>query len=147
MDKVLGLELGADDYLPKPFHFAELIARIKSVVRRKMGDGEVFFSFGDLKVNNSSFKVFVEDKELILSRKEYDILFYFINRANRLIDKTTLAEGVWGDYIDQVDNYDFIYAQIKNIRKKLKDAGSKVEIKSIYGFGYKLIFNEDIDEK
>ena len=100
-----------------------------------------------LKVNNSSFKVFVEDKELILSRKEYDILFYFINRANRLIDKTTLAEGVWGDYIDQVDNYDFIYAQIKNIRKKLKDAGSKVEIKSIYGFGYKLIFNEDIDEK
>lgn len=146
-DKIEGLELGADDYLPKPFHFAELIARIKSVVRRKMGDGEVFFSFGDLKVNNSSFKVFVEDKELILNRKEYDILFYFINRANRLIDKITLAEGVWGDYIDQVDNYDFIYAQIKNIRKKLKDAGSKVEIKSIYGFGYKLIFNEDIDEK
>lgn len=141
-DKIEGLELGADDYLAKPFHFAELIARIKSVIRRKMGDGELFHTFGDLRINTSSLKAYIGDRELILSKKEFDILFYFSSRANRLIDKTTLAEGVWGDYIDQVDNYDFIYAQVKNIRKKLKEAGSNVEIKSIYGFGYKLINND-----
>lgn len=141
-DKIEGLELGADDYLAKPFHFAELIARIKSVIRRKMGDGEMFNGFGDLKINLSTLKAYVNDKELVLSKKEFDILVYFSTRANRIIDKTTLAEGVWGDYIDQVDNYDFIYAQMKNIRKKLKEAGSYVEIKSIYGFGYKLINNE-----
>lgn len=141
-DKIEGLELGADDYLAKPFHFAELIARIKSVIRRKMGDGEMFNGFGDLKINLSTLKAYVNDKELALSKKEFDILVYFSTRANRIIDKTTLAEGVWGDYIDQVDNYDFIYAQMKNVRKKLKEAGSSVEIKSIYGFGYKLINND-----
>ncbi len=141
-DKIEGLEIGADDYIVKPFHYAELIARIKSIIRRKMGDGERLVSFGDIRIDNISLKAFVNDEELELSRKEYDILFYFINRSNRLIDKATLAEGVWGDYIDQVDNYDFIYAQIKNLRKKLKDSNSEVKIKSIYGFGYKIVYDE-----
>ena len=138
-DKVLGLELGADDYLPKPFHLVELTARIKSVIRRNHRDGELCIELGNIRLLPDTFQVLIDGKELELNRKEYDILHYFMNRPNRMINKNTLAESVWGDHIDQVDNFDFIYAQIKNLRKKLKDAGATVEIKAVYGFGYKMI--------
>ena len=138
-DKVLGLELGADDYLPKPFHLAELNARIKSVIRRNHHDGEIDIRQGNVRIEPDKYRVFVNEQELELNRKEYDILLYFINRPGRLVNKNTLAESVWGDHIDQVDNFDFIYAQIKNLRKKLKDAEANIEIKAVYGFGYKLI--------
>lgn len=137
-DKVLGLELGADDYLPKPFHLAELNARIKSVIRRQHHDGEVDIRLGNIRILPDKYQVLIDEKEVELNRKEYDILLYFINRPGRLINKNTLAESVWGDHIDQVDNFDFIYAQIKNLRKKLKDAGATAEIKAVYGFGYKM---------
>ena len=138
-DKVLGLELGADDYLPKPFHLAELTARVKSVLRRKHRDGEQQLQVGNVRLLPDTFQVWVEEKQLDLSRKEYDILHYFLNRPNRMVNKNTLAESVWGDHIDQVDNFDFIYAQIKNLRKKLKEAGASIEVKAVYGFGYKLV--------
>ena len=137
-DKVLGLELGADDYLPKPFHLAELNARIKSVIRRQRRDGEMDIRLANIRIVPDTFQVFVDDKEIELNRKEYDILLYFANRPGRLVNKNTLAESVWGDHIDQVDNFDFIYAQIKNLRKKLKDAGALAELKPVYGFGYKM---------
>ena len=137
-DKVLGLELGADDYLPKPFHLAELNARIKSVIRRQRRDGEMDIRLANIRIVPDTFQVFVDDKEIELNRKEYDILLYFANRHGRLVNKNTLAESVWGDHIDQVDNFDFIYAQIKNLRKKLKDAGALAELKAVYGFGYKM---------
>lgn len=137
-DKVLGLELGADDYLPKPFHLAELNARIKSVIRRQHRDGEMDIRLANIRIVPDTFQVFVDDKEIELNRKEYDILLYFANRPGRLVNKNTLAESVWGDHIDQVDNFDFIYAQIKNLRKKLKDAGALAELKAVYGFGYKM---------
>ncbi|MFR2071477.1 MAG: response regulator transcription factor [Bacteroides nordii] len=137
-DKVLGLELGADDYLPKPFHLAELNARIKSVIRRQHHDGEVDIRLGNIRILPDKYQVLIDEKDVELNRKEYDILLYFINRPGRLINKNTLAESVWGDHIDQVDNFDFIYAQIKNLRKKLKDAGATAEIKAVYGFGYKM---------
>ena len=137
-DKVLGLELGADDYLPKPFHLAELNARIKSVIRRQRRDGEMDIRLANIRIVPDTFQVFVDDKEIELNRKEYDILLYFANRPGRLVNKNTLAESVWGDNIDQVDNFDFIYAQIKNLRKKLKDAGALAELKAVYGFGYKM---------
>lgn len=137
-DKVLGLELGADDYLPKPFHLAELNARIKSVIRRQRRDGEMDIRLANIRIVPDTFQVFVDDKETELNRKEYDILLYFANRPGRLVNKNTLAESVWGDHIDQVDNFDFIYAQIKNLRKKLKDAGALAELKAVYGFGYKM---------
>ena len=89
-----------------------------------------------------SFQVFIDGKEIELNRKEYDILLYFMNRPERLVNKTTLAESVWGDHIDQVDNFDFIYAQIKNLRKKLKASGATPEIKAVYGFGYKFTLEE-----
>ena len=137
-DKVLGLELGADDYLPKPFHLAELNARIKSVIRRQRRDGEMDIRLANIRIVPDTFQVFVDDKEIELNRKEYDILLYFANRPGRLVNKNTLAESVWGDHIDHVDNFDFIYAQIKNLRKKLKDAGALAELKAVYGFGYKM---------
>lgn len=137
-DKVLGLELGADDYLPKPFHLAELNARIKSVIRRQHHDGEVDIRLGNIRILPDKYQVLIDEKEVELNRKEYDILLYFINRPGRLVNKNTFAESVWGDHIDQVDNFDFIYAQIKNLRKKLKDAGATAEIKAVYGFGYKM---------
>ena len=138
-DKVLGLELGADDYLPKPFHLAELNARIKSVIRRQHHDGEIDICLGNIRILPDKYQVLINDREVELNRKEYDILLYFINRPGRLVNKNTLAESVWGDHIDPVDNFDFIYAQIKNLRKKLKDAGATAEIKAVYGFGYKMI--------
>jgi DNA-binding response OmpR family regulator len=138
-DKIAGLELGADDYLPKPFHLAELNARIKSVIRRKQHHGALSISCGNVRIEPNQFAVFVDEHPVELNRKEYDILLYFMNRPGRLINKETLAESVWGDHIDQVDNFDFIYAQIKNLRKKLKTAGANVEVKAVYGFGYKLM--------
>lgn len=138
-DKVNGLDLGADDYLPKPFHLAELHARIKSLLRRKLREGERKLQVGDVELFPDDFRVMVQGKEIELNRKEYDILNYFMSRPGRLVNKNTLAESVWGDHIDQVDNFDFIYAQIKNLRKRLKDAGATPELKSVYGFGYKFV--------
>lgn len=138
-DKIQGLDWGADDYLPKPFHLAELVARVKSVLRRKHRDGDNNISLGNVVLYPDAFRVVVNSKVLELSRKEYDILHYFMNRPNRMINKNTLAESVWGDHIDQVDNFDFIYAQIKNLRKKLREASATIEIKVVYGFGYKMV--------
>lgn len=138
-DKIKGLELGADDYLPKPFHLAELVARVRSVLRRRLRNGELYITCGNIRVQPDSFLVWIDEKPAELSRKEYDILLYFMNRPNRMVKKNLLAESVWGDYIDQVDNFDFIYAQIKNLRRKLNDYGANVEIKAVYGFGYKLV--------
>jgi DNA-binding response OmpR family regulator len=138
-DKIAGLDLGADDYLAKPFHLAELVARVRSVLRRKHRDGEHTISVGNVTLFPDNFMVQVAGNPLELSRKEYDILHHFINRKGRLVSKSALAEAVWGDYIDQADNYDFIYAQMKNLRKKLADAGADIEIKAVYGAGYKLV--------
>ena len=143
-DKVAGLELGADDYLAKPFHLAELHARIRSVVRRSRQAGEVDIRLGNVRLLPETFQFFVADRELSLGRKEYGILAYFFHRPGHLINKETLAEAVWGDHVDQADNFDFVYAQMKNLRRKLTDAGATIQLKSVYGFGYKLI--EDAEE-
>ena len=135
-DKVTGLDLGADDYLAKPFHLAELHARVKSVIRRHQTDGNTKIEIENLTVCPDNHTVFINGEELKLNRKEFDLLYYFATNPNRLINKTTLAEAVWGDNIDQADSLDFIYSQVKNLRKKMKTAP---EIKAVYGFGYKLI--------
>lgn len=136
-DKVKGLNLGADDYLAKPFHLAELTARVKSVIRRKRADGQIVIEIQNLSMNLDARTASVNGKPITLNRKEFDILSYFAANKNRLINKTALAEQIWGDNIDQADDFDFIYSQIKNLRKKLKDAGASVEIQAVYGLGYK----------
>ncbi|WP_081212257.1 response regulator transcription factor [Salegentibacter sediminis] len=138
-DRINGLNLGADDYLPKPFHMAELNARVKAVLRRNKLDGAQVLEIGNLKINPERHLVHIEDQELELNRKEFDVLFYLCTNKNRLVSKSALAEHVWGDYIDQADNFDFIYSQIKNLRKKLAEAGATIEIKAVYGIGYKLV--------
>lgn len=144
-DKVAGLDLGADDYLAKPFHLAELHARIKSVLRRRTRDGERAVRVANVTIHPDTFSVEVDGQRLDMGRKEYDILMYLVNRRGRLIEKQTLAEAVWGDDIDQADNFDFIYAQMKNLRKRLKSAGAGIGIKTVYGFGYKLVESPDGD--
>lgn len=136
-DKIEGLELGADDYLPKPFHLAELHARIRSLMRRRR-DGEHTICLGNIELNPDQFSVKVGGKTLDVSRKEFDILHYLISRPDRVVSKEALAEAVWGDYIDQSDNFDFIYAHMKNLRKRLKAASADIELKTVYGFGYKI---------
>lgn len=140
-DKVKGLDLGADDYLAKPFHLAELHARIKSLLRRNMRGGDRKLSYGNIEIIPEKFEVYIDGTLIDLNRKEYDILYYFMSRPNRLVNKSVLAESVWGDHIDQVDNFDFIYAQIKNLRKRLKESGATPELKSVYGVGYKFILD------
>ena len=137
-DKVEGLELGADDYLTKPFHLAELNARVKSVIRRRQAKGDVSITMGNLLLYPDKRQVEVGGVPLQLNRKEFDLLYYFIVNPDRVINKMSLAESVWGDDIDQVDSLDFIYSQVKNLRRKLKQAEATVELKAVYGFGYKL---------
>ena len=137
-DKVDGLELGADDYLTKPFHLAELNARIKSLIRRRQAQGDMSVAVGNLLLYPDKRQAEVGGAPLQLNRKEFDLLYYFVVNANRVINKMSLAESVWGDNIDQADSLDFIYSQVKNLRKKLKQANASVELKAVYGFGYKL---------
>lgn len=141
-DKVTGLEFGADDYLPKPFHTAELLARVKSVLRRGRTAGELSINLGNVSLKPENRVVSIDGKELPLLKKEYDILFYFMQRPSHVIDKAVLAEAVWGDYADDADNFQFVYAQIKNLRRKLVDAAATIEIVAVYGFGYKLVVKE-----
>ncbi|MGL4994191.1 MAG: response regulator transcription factor [Bacteroidales bacterium] len=141
-DKVEGLDLGADDYLSKPFHLAELNARIKSLIRRNQHKGKIWIEYGNVAIDPDSFDVRVDNISIELNRKEYYILLYLINRPEMVINKEMLAEAVWGDHIDQVDNFDFIYTQIKNLRKKLNEVKSNLNIKAVYGFGYKLTLKD-----
>lgn len=137
-DKIRGLALGADDYLTKPFHLAELNARIKAVLRRKNFQGKDCIELGNAVLDIQERTLNVDKQNVHLNKKEFDILNYFMSNKNRLITKTALAEYVWGDNIDQADNYDFIYYQIKNLRKKLEESNAEIVLESIYGVGYKL---------
>ena len=142
-DKVYGLEHGADDYLPKPFHMAELKARIRSVLRRGRTGGNLSIDYGNVSLQPDSGYVEVAGVQLQLLMKEFDILLYFMQRPNHLVDKSVLAEAVWGDHADQADDYHFVYSQVKNLRRKLQAAGADIEIKAVYGFGYKLVLQSE----
>lgn len=137
-DKLQGLNLGADDYLPKPFHMAELRARVAAVLRRRNFEGLNTLELGNSVINLSGRTLKINNNEVTLNRKEFDVLLYLLSNKDRLVNKTALAEHVWGDQIDQKDSFDFIYSQIKNLRKKLEDNHSDIEIKAVYGIGYTL---------
>ncbi|WP_420153817.1 response regulator transcription factor [Siphonobacter sp.] len=136
-DKLTGLDLGADDYLPKPFHLSELNARLKSVLRRLKFEGSDTMQVGSLMIDTEARTVFFNGEEVVLNRKEYDLLMVFVTNQNRVIKKSALAEHVWGDNSDQSDSYDFIYSQIKNLRKRFSQVGYELTIQTVYGIGYK----------
>lgn len=135
-DKLLGLELGSDDYLTKPFHLPELNARIKSVLRRRLFGGNNLIRFGDLTVDALSHEVTVGGQALDLTEKEYQLLLFFLANPNRLLTKAAIAEYVWGDHMDLADSHDFLYTHIKNLRRKLMERGCADYIKTRYGAGY-----------
>lgn len=134
-DKIKGLNLGADDYLSKPFHLSEMNARIAAIIRRKNFDGSSIIQFYNLIIDTQSKMVTVENNPVELTKKEYELLLYFISNKKKLISKDAIAEHLWGN--DMGGNFDFIYTHIKNLRKKLMDAGDADYIKSVYGMGYK----------
>lgn len=136
-DKVSGLDLGADDYMTKPFHKAELNARIRSILRRNKFNRSNTLRLGELEVDLMASQAFVNGAPLNLTKKEYDLLLYFMHNPNRLLTKESIAEHLWGDHIDQADNFDFIYNHIKNLRKKIVSAGGNNPIQAMYGMGYK----------
>lgn len=135
-DRLLGLNEGADDYLAKPFHMAELHARVKALLRRKYFEGNKLMQVGNVLIDPENRNITIDKQEVVLNRKEFDILLYLIANKSRLVTKAALAEHVWGDHIDQSDSFDFIYSQIKNLRKKLEH--STLNIDAVYGIGYKL---------
>ena len=136
-DKLLGLNLGADDYLTKPFHLSELSVRIAAIIRRKNQSGSNLLEFEEITIDVPARSASVNKTDLILTRKEYELLVYLVINKNRVLSKNTIAEHMWGDDMDMADNYDFIYAHIKNLRKKLLAAGAGDYIQSVYGMGYK----------
>jgi DNA-binding response OmpR family regulator len=136
-DKVDGLESGADDYLTKPFHLSELNARIKSVIRRRNFSGDKEIIFEEISINPDAQVVKVNNNTITLTKKEFDLLAFFISNKNRVVTKESIAEHLWGDDMDMSDSYDFIYSHIKNLRKKLVEAGANDYIITLYGAGYK----------
>ena len=136
-DKIAGLNLGADDYLTKPFHLSELSVRIAAIIRRKNLQGSSLLSFEEITIDTQARTVTINNSSMVLTRKEYELLLYFVINKNRVLSKNTIAEHLWGDDMALADNYDFIYAHIKNLRKKLISAGAADHIQSIYGMGYK----------
>jgi DNA-binding response OmpR family regulator len=136
-DKVAGLQLGADDYLPKPFHLSELGARVQAIIRRRNSAGNNLIRLEDLLIDTQAKTVSVNKHPVDLTRKEYQLLLYFAYNKGRVVSKNAIAEHLWGDETGGAANYDFIYTHIKNLRRKLIDAGCGDYIQSVYGMGYK----------
>ena len=138
-DKISGLDLGADDYMTKPFQLSELNSRIKAVLRRRRYDGTELIQFNEIKVDTENKTLEIFNITVILTKKEYDLLLFFLINKNRLLTKESIAEHLWGDNIDLADNFDFIYTHINNLRKKIVSHGGNDYIKTVYGMGYKFM--------
>jgi len=136
-DKLTGLDLGADDYITKPFHLSELNARVKAVLRRRKFEGATSVVFHEIELLPDQGTVHINGTSLILTKKEFELLLFFISNKNRLLTRESIAEHLWGDNIDLADNFDFIYTHINNLRKKIMKNGGKDYIKTVYGIGYK----------
>lgn len=141
-DKVDGLNLGADDYITKPFYMTELVARLNALYRRKMFDGSQLIQAGNIVIDTKKMDVMIDGSSVVLTKKEYDLLVYFFANRNRILTKVAIAEHLWGDYTDALGSLDFVYQHIKNLRKKIVNAGGNDFIQTVYGAGYK--FSEEL---
>lgn len=140
-DRLKGLDLGADDYLPKPFHLAELLARIRAIFRRSKLGGTDTLEFNEIQINHQSLEVTVLGKLLDLTKKEFDLLVFLLTNKNKVLSKQAIATHLWGDYTDDLANFDFVYQHIKNLRKKICAAGGRDYLTTVYGLGYKFDSN------
>jgi DNA-binding response OmpR family regulator len=137
-DKLKGLDLGADDYITKPFHLSELNSRLKSVLRRRKFKGNKEVLFSNLRIDTEAHKLFINNDEIELTPKEFDILLHLVINHHRVISKNSLVAHLWGDYTD-VDSFDFLFTHLKNLRKKMEKAKANAEIKSVYAVGYQIV--------
>ncbi len=136
-DKIRGLEEGGDDYITKPFHLSELHARIRAVFRRNKLEGYNYVNFNEIELNTDTFEVTVGKSLLEVTRKEYELLLYFLVNKNRVLSRQSIANHLWGDHTDNMSNFDFVYQHVKNLRKKIGNAKGQDYIETVYGLGYK----------
>jgi DNA-binding response OmpR family regulator len=141
-DRIKGLELGADDYLTKPFHLTELNARLRAIYRRRNLNGDRTISLHEININPDTMEAQIHEKTLDLTPKEFDLLLYFLINKNRVLTRQSIAEHLWGDHIDNLPNVDFVYQHVKNLRKKIDQAQGKDYIETVYGLGYKFNANK-----
>ncbi len=137
-DKILGLDIGADDYLTKPFHLSELNARVKALIRRKYTDGTSVLELGNLKADLLLKTAFCNGQQVALTKNEYDLLLFLLTNQNRVVSRQAIAEHIYGDQADNMPSFDFVYSHIKNLKRKLKEKGCDDLIQTVYGLGYKL---------
>ena len=137
--KVEALELGADDYLTKPFFFPELNARIKSLVRRLNMEENKKITLNELTLFPEEMKVLVHNKVVDLTSKEFSLLLYFFSNQNRVLSKTILGEFMSSNYANYGFSDDLVYTHIKNLKKKLASSDCAEYIKNVYGIGYKFL--------
>ncbi len=142
-NKIEGLDLGADDYITKPFDMAELVARVKALLRRRNFSGNSNVTFNGITIDTTSREVFADQQKIELTKSEYDILLFFFSNPGRTLTKEGIAEHIWGDNMDLADSFDFIYSHIKNLRKKITVTGNSDPIKAVYGIGYKLAAEQE----
>ena len=136
--KILGLDSGADDYITKPFPLPELHSRIKAVTRRNSQDqSSQILKYNEIEIDLDSMVCKVNDIPLILTKKELNLLIYFINNKNRVLSRQAIAIHLWGEYTYNLDNVDFIYQHLKNLRRKISEANGTDYVQTVYGLGYK----------
>ncbi|XOV67555.1 MAG: response regulator transcription factor [Fluviicola sp.] len=136
-DKIEGLDQGADDYITKPFHLSELNSRVNAIIRRKQLKGDDVLSFNEISINHTEKQAYVNDTLIPLTNKEFALLLFFVTNQKRVLTKESIAEHLWGDNLDYLENYDFIYTHIKNMRKKIEAAGGNDYLRTVHGLGYK----------
>ncbi|WP_439557266.1 response regulator transcription factor [Dyadobacter sp.] len=137
-DKIAGLDLGADDYLTKPFHLSELFARVKSLIRRQYASGSDTLEISHMKVNLLLKTVEWDGKQVVLTKNEYDLLLFMLTNKNRVVSRQAIAEHIYGEETDNLASFDFVYSHVKNLKKKMKEKGCGDLLETVYGLGYKL---------